>query len=150
MPKDYTIAIHWNAFTPSAQTPFQWQAPASGEFKELSNFLHHEKINERIKIYHKPKMTSYWTLIRRMLAIRGDIQTAKLIYNFAFKESQFKKAPIFILNEYKKITGHDLMGDWPKDKPMPWDKYCIYRKDIMSRLAERNIKKYSCHERKEA
>jgi len=143
MPKNYTIAIHWNAFTPSPQTPFQWERPAWGQFKILRKFLYEDHTNKRIKIYHKPKLTSEWTILRRMLSLRGDESTAKLIYNFAFKESQFKKNPNFLLKEYEQCVGQDLIGQWPENKSLPWDKYCIYEKDKMLKLAKTMKAKYA-------
>jgi hypothetical protein len=139
MPAGYTIAIHWNAFTPSAQTPFQWAKPATGDFPALREMLNHFHGNDRIKIYHKPKMTGFSTLLKRMLAIRSTEETAKLTFNFALKMPQFLKAPTFLLSEYRRIVGVDLMGEWPEEKPLPWDRYCIYDKDIMLKLYKKAI-----------
>ncbi len=134
MPPKYTIAIHWNAFTPNAQTPFQWAAPAlsPGRYPELAKALNVRGRN--IKIYHKPRFTSEWTLIRRMLAIRGNEGSAKLIYNFAFGESKFRKNPRAFLRLCRKETGYDIMEEWPIDTPLPWDEYSLYRKALMLRL----------------
>jgi radical SAM superfamily enzyme YgiQ (UPF0313 family) len=139
MPDRYPLAIHWNAFTPSAQTPLQWAKPAQGEFKGFRDMLTNTG-NKRIKCLHKPKMTNDYTIWRRMLAIRGTEETAQLIYNFSFRESEFKKRPETLLKEYQKITGIDLIGEWPTDKPLPWDKYCLYKKDLMLNIYKKKVK----------
>jgi len=140
MPHGYTVAIHWNAFTPSAQTPFQWARPATGDFPALTEMLNHFHDNDRIKIYHKPKMTGFNTLLKRMLAIRATEATAKLAFNFAHKMPQFLRAPDFVLSEYKKATGQGLMEEWPVDTPLPWDRYCLYERDAMLKLYQKAIK----------
>jgi hypothetical protein len=139
MPLGYTVAIHWNAFTPSAQTPLQWARPATGDFPALREMLNHFHDNDRIKIYHKPKMTGFSTLLKRMLAIRATEATAKLVFNFANKMTQMLRNPEFILKEYKKSVGVDLMGNWPIDKPLPWDKFCIYDRDVMLKLYKKAV-----------
>lgn len=141
MPEKYTIAIHWNAFTPSAQTPFQWEAPAIGDHSRMKAFFE-SRPNKKICVYHKPKLANDWTLIRRMLAIRADTHNAKLCFNFAMKESEFKKRPETLLNMFQKESGCDLVGAWPKEKPFPWDKYCVYEKDKMLLLADCQKRKY--------
>jgi hypothetical protein len=135
LPTGYVIAIHWNAFTPSAQTPFQWAAPAQvpENYPELAKMFNLRE-NHNIKIYHKPRFTGEWTLIRRMLAIRANEGLAKLIYNFAFGEAKFKKNPKTFLRLCEKEAGYDIMQEWPVDRPFPWDEYCLYRKDLMLRL----------------
>jgi hypothetical protein len=134
MPQGYTIAIHWNAFTPSAQTPFQWARPATGSFPALREMLTHFHDNDRIKIYHKPKMTGFDTLLKRMFAIRSTEATAKLAFNFANKMPDFLRHPDFLLSEYRRATGADLMDEWPTEKQMPWDDYCLYERDVMLKL----------------
>ena len=131
MPAGYNIAIHWNAFTPSAQTPFQWEAPAGDKYSALYDMLYNGHRSLTLTIYHKPKMTSIRTIIRRVLAIRSDEKTAKLVFNYAYNKSKFEKVPEFILREYKKATGLALLGEWPVDIDMPWDRYCIYQRDKM-------------------
>jgi len=46
------------------------------------------------------------------------------------------------LSEYKKRTGIDLMGEWPEETPLPWDRYCTYKKDSMLKLKKAMVKKY--------
>jgi radical SAM superfamily enzyme YgiQ (UPF0313 family) len=139
MPEGYNICIHWNAFTPSSQTPFQWAKPAIGNYDWLLKFMQ-SKPNKKIKIYHKPKLTSEWTILRRMLAIRADERINKLIYNVSFNENKFKKNNDFILKHYQSITGMDLIGEWDTDLPLPWDKYCKYNKEKMLTLYKRKVK----------
>lgn len=144
MPKGYVIAIHWNAFTPSAQTPFQWEAPANGYYYYYDNFFK-DVGNKHIKIYNKPKFTSQWTIIKRMLAIRGSENTKELLYTLAFNESKLKKNPDFLLREYEKRTCQNLLDAWPIEKPLPWDKYCIYPKKAMYSIAMYRKNKYGSY-----
>ncbi len=139
LPAGYTIAIHWNAFTPSAQTPLQWAEPATGDFPALRDFLENWHDNRRIKIYHKPKLTGQATLIKRMLAIRATEETAKLVFNFAQRAPEFLRRPEFIFSEYRRAAGVDLMGPWPENKPLPWDRCCIYDRDVMLKLYRKAI-----------
>ena len=138
LPIGYTIAIHWNAFTPSAQTPFQW---ASSSYyyntEHMCKHLFETRENKRIKIMHKPKFTSKWTILRRMLAIRSSTKTVNLLYNV----NKYKKAPTLLVNKYKEIMGVDLCGEWPLEKVFPWDKYVIYDKDKMKSLYTNRILK---------
>lgn len=141
MPAGYVIAIHWNAFTPSAQTPFQWEKPAQGNYPAMHRFFD-DIGNKRIKIYSKPKFTSDWTIIKRMLAIRGDESVKELLYTLAFNEIKLKRKPEILLKEYQKRTGQNLMDSWPQNKPLPWDKYCSYDKNKMLKIAQIMKKKY--------
>ncbi|MDD5414631.1 MAG: radical SAM protein [Smithellaceae bacterium] len=140
MPEGYTIAIHWNAFTPSAQTPLQWAAPAIGEFSGLKKMFNEYRRNDKIKIYHKPKLTSYDTIVSRMLAIRATPETAKLTYNFAFKKPAMLRNKKFLFAEYERLAGAPLLGEWPTDKSLPWDKFCLYKKDLMLKLYNKALK----------
>jgi len=130
MPEGYTIAIHWNAFSPSAQTPLQWYRPAMGKRQYLVDFANLWR-GRKIKLTNRPLLTSDWTMIRRMLAIRSTPKTAKLVYNFAFHESKFKKYPRHFLELFKETAGFDLVGPYPTDRPLPWDEYCDYERDKM-------------------
>lgn len=143
MPNGYTIAIHWNAFTPSAQTPLQWAAPAVGEFSGLRKMFSEYRRNDRIKIYHKPKLTSYDTIVGRMLAIRSTSETAKLVFNFANKRLEMLRKKGFLLAEYERLVGAPLMGEWPIEKSLPWDEYCVYDKDLMLRLYYKVVRSQS-------
>lgn len=141
LPQGYVVVIHWNAFTPSAQTPFQWAMPAQAprKYPMLARIL--DLHGNNIKIYHKPRFTGEWTLIRRMLAIRADESLAKLVYNFSFNESEYKKSPESFLRLCEKEAGRDIMSEWPVETPLPWDEYCIYRKDLMLRLWQSRVLK---------
>jgi radical SAM superfamily enzyme YgiQ (UPF0313 family) len=140
MPAGYVIAIHWNAFTPSAQTPFQWCAPAPHRPAYMDRVFSWGG-NSRIKFYSKPKYTSVWTLKRRMLSLRSSPETAQLSFNFAMKESVFKKTPGLVDSLYKKASGVDLLGSWPTEKPLPWDDYCIYQRESMLKCYEVAMKR---------
>lgn len=136
LPENYTIAIHWNAFQPNAQTPFQWAVPAIGERKALSAFFA-SRPNKRIRLTNKPAFTSDWTMIRRLAAVRSGESTKKLIYNFAVSEGRFKRNPRAFLKAFEEAAGYELMAEWARDKPLPWDAHCVYERDRMSRLWEK-------------
>lgn len=142
MPKGYAIALHWNAFSPNAQTPFQHEAPAFNYpyVKEMERMF--SKRGERIKIMHKPKLTSDWTQIRRMLAVRSSMRTRDLVYTFTRNEPKFKRSPRHLFDAYKRIEGVDLMGPWPINKPMPWDGIVEYDRERMMRLRNSAMAKY--------
>lgn len=143
LPFGYVIAIHWNAFTPSAMTPFQWESSSFNyNANNINKILFHDLGNKRIKVYNKPKLTSDKTILSRMLAIRGGIENAKLIYNFAFNKPAFLKQPDFILKQYLKETGMNLVGEWKTNSIMPWDEYVEYRRDSMLRIKELNYGKF--------
>ena len=139
MPPGYALAIHWNAFTPSAMTPLQWAAPAQGEFNGVAA-LFAGTGNKSIKVYHKPKFTGPWTIIKRMLAIRGSAETKKLVFSVATREAEFKRAPDVVLREFKDATARDLLSEWPIDTPMPWDKFAVYDTATMLRLYKSRLK----------
>jgi hypothetical protein len=130
MPEKYTIAIHWNAFTPSAQTPLQWCAPAHGKNPLLEKFMANTG-NRRIKVFHKPRTTGSWTIIKRMLAIRADHTCEKLLFSLAHRETEFKRRPDAVLKFYREATGRNLLSEWPIDVPLPWDEFCKYKKGVM-------------------
>lgn len=137
MPFNYTIAIHWNAFTPSAQTPLQWCSAATANPKYLEEFFK-KRVNKKIKIMHKPTFTSEWTLIRRMVAMRGFDK--KFLFNFAIKESQFKNNPEMTKKLFKDIHGFDLMSDLDLNIVLPWDIFCDYDKNNMIKAYNWNKK----------
>lgn len=140
MPEGYTIAIHWNAFTPNAQTPFQWAAAAGIENHYLNErIMESHEYNNRIKIYHKPKLTSEWTLIKRMLAIRGGESMKAYIFAVARNEARCRRGRADILRAFKEAEGVDLMGEWPLDKPLPWDDICIYEREKMEKLYRKAV-----------
>lgn len=130
LPTGFAICIHWNAFNPAAQTPFQWAAAAPIEYPRLAKMLASFG-NRRIKIYSRPRMTGRWTLIRRVLAIRGSEKSARLLFSVATNEAKFRKNPDLVLRHYHDLEGIDLMGPWPIDEPLPWDRYCRYERDRM-------------------
>lgn len=136
LPHKYTIAIHWNAFQPNALTPLQWSAAAFGYDKDRLLKIHKTMV-DGITIYHKPLLTSDERLISRMLAVRGSFDTANLVFGVATKPNLFKTSAPKILAEYKRITGLDLCGEWPKDRPMPHDQFVAYDRDQLLRIANR-------------
>ena len=144
MPAGYTICLHWNAFTPSALTPFQWAAPAWGNYEWLDKFLL-AKFNKRIKIYHKPKRANEWNILRRSIAIRATEATAQLMYNIAKKESQFKRQPNTVIREFEALTGYNPIGAIPINSPLPWDKYLVYNRETMLNLYKTKVLQLNIH-----
>lgn len=131
LPCDYCIAIHWNAFTPSAMTPFQWEKPAYGyNSVYIENKIFNLSNKTKIKLMHKPKLTSNKKILSRMLVIRGCKEVSKLIYNVALKPKLLNDEK-FILKEYYKNTGIELCEKLNYNTTMPWDKYVNYNKDKM-------------------
>jgi radical SAM superfamily enzyme YgiQ (UPF0313 family) len=122
---NYVIAIHWNAFTPSSLTPFQYHSSAWGYDRGFKDYIRNIRL-EKIKLMHKPLMSSNELVTKRMLAMRSTGETKDLIYTLAMNNSLFKKKEKAILAEYKKITGKDLHAKWDIDDPMPWDEYIHY------------------------
>lgn len=144
MPKGYTIAIHWNAFTPSAQTPFQWEAGAYNyDTSYMASQLFADHYNKNIKLMHKPKLTSKSTLLKRMLAIRADEKCFPLLYTLSQKQSAFKNNKNEIIKKYKELTGNNVCEEWEENKIFPWDKYVVYKKETMLKLRNKNMKKYN-------
>lgn len=123
LPVGYCIAIHWNAFTPSAITPFQSEAAAPFESRKYMQEMFSEIPNKRIKIMHKPKLTSYETLVRRMIAIRSTNKSAKLIEAIADSPSVIKNKMESIIKYWEKQENASLMGKWPNNVPMPWEHF---------------------------
>lgn len=143
LPANYVVAIHWNAFTPSAQSPFQWEESAYHyDTEHLNNkILTNRTTNSNIRLMHKPKLTSRKTILQRMLAIRCSEKTKNIIYGVSQKMSLFDK-PQSILNAYKDTDGVDLLGKWPDDKDFPWDRHVVYNKSGMQKLKNQNILKH--------
>lgn len=143
MPEGYTLAIHWNAFTPSAQTPFQWDESAYGyDTEPMQRLLFTRKDNQRITLMHKPKFTSDATLLKRMLAIRGFQENRDLIFTLAKHPRYFKTHRASILKEYTAQTGLDLIGKWPEDTVFPWDKWVNYPRDKMWKVRQGFMRQY--------
>lgn len=142
LPEGYTIAIHWNAFTPSAQTPFQYEASSYGYNREYLNkyIFSNSRINKRIKLMHKPKFTSDETIIKRMLCIRSNRNCVNLL-NTISKNIKYLKTNL-IQNEFEKITGYSLLDKIDYNKEMPWDKHVIYNKEKMKKLCIANLKNF--------
>lgn len=144
LPDNYVICIHWNAFTPSSQTPFQWMRSAYDyDCKKMQLVLMEKRFTKRIKIMHKPRFTSNTTIIFRMLAIRGSEKNAKLIFNISKNMSYFKTHPELIISEFKKESGFDLLSELPDDFIFPWDRFVRYKKEAMLHYKNLNLRKYS-------
>jgi len=134
-PSGYALAIHWNAFTPSAQTPFQWAAPAYQypAWLETHVFGVHGK---NLKIMHKPRRTGDLTIIRRAIAIRAGQKTRKLVYAMGITPSKFKD-PGMLAKLYERETGDSVVEQWPTSKTLPWDGVVSYKREAMLKLWQR-------------
>jgi hypothetical protein len=141
LPAGFVLALHWNAFQPNAQTPFQWAAPATGDYSWLGKFLDTWTENKRIKIYHKPKLSGRWTVIRRVFAVRATADMANLAYAVATREPEMKRKQDAFLRKFEEIAGYDMTGEIPVEKRLPWDDHCIYQRDTMLRLWNHRVKK---------
>jgi hypothetical protein len=145
LPLNYAIAIHWNAFTPSAQSPFQYAPVSSYQYKLKDYFnkkIFLENPSKRIKLMHKPKFTNDDTLLSRVLATRSGIECKDLLYTIARNRSIVKNKPQAVINAFKKIYNVDIMGEWPENVLLPWDKYCLYNKKGMLKAWKLTKTKY--------
>jgi radical SAM superfamily enzyme YgiQ (UPF0313 family) len=143
LPKGYTICLHWNAFTPNAQTPFQWAAASTIQHQSLIDALSKPFAGQRAKWMHKPISTNQWTVMRRMLCIRSDLKTRDLVFSFAMREAQWKRAKMGVTSEFSRLTGRDMIGSWPDDIAFPWDRYVQYDKAKMMLLWKATQRKIS-------
>lgn len=125
LPENFVLCFHWNAFQPNALTPFQWAAPAMIPNKQLRIFWR-EKINKRIKILHKPTITSEWTMVKRIIAIRADEKTKHIPFTISRIGNTRTKYTEEIKKEFLLKSGYSLCEEWPLDVPLPWDKYIKY------------------------
>lgn len=69
----------------------------------------------------------------------GHRSCSKLIFNMALQESRLKREGGFVLREYEKATGRDLLGSWPIEMELPWDRLAVYNKAGMVKLRNRNL-----------
>jgi len=139
LPEGFVLCIHWNAFTPSAQTPLQWAACDANKLSDkMDKYLFSTRDNKRIKILHKPKRTSTTTLIKRMVAIRSN-EDIQLLTSFNKQMNKILANPSQFLREWKKRKGFDLMGELPEGFIFPWDKYIKYDKDRMYRMYKKRV-----------
>ena len=133
------IAVHWNAFTPSAQTPLQWAPPAHNysfrrELLERTGVAHRLP---KLTVYHKPLLTSRETVAKRTLATRAGIGFEKLLFTIAKSPRVFSKSFDGIFNRAFELSGVDLLSEWPSDEPLPWDRYVVYDRERMLRIWRR-------------
>jgi hypothetical protein len=136
--ESFTLAIHWNAFSPKAMTPFQWAKPCFNYDPNFKGFMSDVRY-PKLKVYHKPLLTSDATMIMRTLTGRAGIKTAPLLYNVALNGAIIKKRPELILSEFKKRMGFDLMGELPADLELPWDRFVQYDKPKFRKIYEHAI-----------
>jgi radical SAM superfamily enzyme YgiQ (UPF0313 family) len=141
MSDGYTICIHWNAFTPSAQTPFEREKSSYGyDTTELNKILHGVEYNKRIKLYHKPKTTADSTLALRCIAIRANENCINLMNHIAANMARFKKNHEAYLKEFEKITGYSAVDKI--DCVLPWERFVVYDKETMQKIKAVRLKKY--------
>lgn len=143
MPKGYTLAIHWNAFTPSAQTPFQWEKPAYRYNQEpMRRLLFSRREQDNMIFMHKPKFTSDATLLKRILAIRAFKENRELLYTLSKHPGYFKKHSEAIFTKYKEQTGLSLSDKWTDEVEFPWDKWVVYPKEKMRKVRDGFMRQY--------
>jgi|WetSurMetagenome_2_1015567.scaffolds.fasta_scaffold09858_4 radical SAM superfamily enzyme YgiQ (UPF0313 family) len=140
LPEKFTVVLHWNAFQPNAQTPFQWAAPAYSPRKRLKEFWN-KQINKNIMLVSRPRETSAWTMIKRVIGIRLDESTTNLAYTIAIRGDTRASYGKAIESNFYKKTGIELMGEWPVDRPLPWDRFCVYDKELMLKMYQKAITK---------
>jgi radical SAM superfamily enzyme YgiQ (UPF0313 family) len=134
LPVGYTICLHWNAFTPSAQTPLQWAAASTTQHDYLIKNLKNKLPGQRAKWMHKPLATNQWTVIRRMLCIRSAVETRDLVFSFANQEAKWKAKPQLLIDTFDKMSPVGLINQLPIETQLPWDKHLTYKRDLMARL----------------
>jgi len=141
-PENANIAIHWNRFSPSPQTPFQWEAcelPSWTEKKMLSLFS--ERKTKRLRITHRPLLTGDETFFRRILCTRAGERSKNIVWAVA-KNEAIISTPIGrkkVAAEFRKCEGFDLLGQIPEEIKLPWDDYVIYKKSAMRLARDRRI-----------
>lgn len=132
-----TLAIHWNAFQPNACTPLQWASPAVRYDRRRLDTIN--TCRPGYTIMHKPLYTSPPKIAARVLLARSGAEHVNMLRSIAFKPSIANNVDL-IEKEYRRISGFDLFGEWPKDKPFPWDKHVQYDAGLMWRNYEKNKK----------
>jgi len=143
MPLGYTIAIHWNAFTPSAMTPLQYERAAFDMPADYLDPAMKRFPSQRCKFYHKPGMTGNKTILKRMLCIRGNEGAKKILFNVAKSPAKFLSNEPWLLKTFEQETGISLVEKIDRSKEMPWDKYVVYPKEKMLHLLDINLRKNS-------
>ena len=129
--KGHTLAIHWNAFQPNACTPLQWAAPAVGYPAARLKRIGAARFS--FKAMHVPLLTSDATVARRTLLTRAaGPETADMLKIMAFQPIAGRNVAA-MASAYQKRVGVDPFGEWPGDKPFPWDQHVQYDKSRMRR-----------------
>jgi hypothetical protein len=142
--KSYTLAIHWNAFTPASMTPMQWSASAFGYPKKMEAAVMSAQGFKHLKIMHKPRLTGDATLNKRMLAIRGSDATHDLMIACAKNQTLFGQSD-WLQDKFREASGFDLHGELPFDAVLPWDKYVKYDKEPLVNAWQRSMSKFTGH-----
>jgi radical SAM superfamily enzyme YgiQ (UPF0313 family) len=142
LPAGYNLAIHFNAFQPNAQTPYQWAAPAARASMPVFDLLSGQRRpNTRIKLTFRPNVgTNEWTMIKRVLAVRAPSEMRNACYAIASNEAKSKRGDA-IVRAFRDATGYDLLGEAPFDTAFPWDRYCVYDRDKMARIWAGHLKR---------
>jgi radical SAM superfamily enzyme YgiQ (UPF0313 family) len=143
VPRGTVIAIHWNAFTPSAQTPFQWEAPAFNykHIKDMDDIIFSTH-TQNVKWMHKPRLTSDYTILERMLAIRSSEKTMPILKTVSANKSLLKTHTTQIAQEASKRIGFNILGKIDMDTVMPWDKYVNYNSGRFRTVCKNHLEKY--------
>ena len=130
----FVIVIHWNAFTPSAMTPMQWEAPAYNyKYKtQLNNLMSNYKYNN-ITVVHAPKLTSDLTILKRMVANRCSERSAHILFQTAknircLKTGKYRK---MIFDEFEKVVGYHIMDQMELTTELPWQRFFSNGTELM-------------------
>jgi radical SAM superfamily enzyme YgiQ (UPF0313 family) len=134
--KGRTVFIHFNAFQPNALTPMQWCKPAWNYPKARMTRIFSDRRHTRIKLAYRPLQTSDARILSRMLIVRGSRRTADLIFTAA-RHPKWLQYHQQLLDAYRDREGANLMDDWPRDKPFPWDEYLDYDKTNLATIARK-------------
>jgi radical SAM superfamily enzyme YgiQ (UPF0313 family) len=135
LPVGFNLAIHFNAFQPNAQTPYQWAA-AAGEASESIKALlvGARRPNTRIKLTFRPwQTTARWTMLKRLLAVRAPACLRNEVFALATNEARIKRGSM-IERRFHDAAGYDLLGIAPIDTVFPWDATCLYERETMQRI----------------
>lgn len=128
----------WNAFMPCSLTPLQWEASSWGkdsrDIRELLKTMEYAA-KRGVKMFHTPMRTGNLKITHRVLALRSTPATMDLVYTVATNSKITEKQ---ILREFERVEGYHLHSERPLDVDLPWDRYLIYDRQRLQRLAQKH------------
>jgi len=141
--KDFNFCFHWNAFTPSALTPFQFAPAADCGIKQNEfEIIVRDIQNKNNKFYYKPLKTNEFTLLKRLLIIKNNDKTDNLLKALALNEKKFKKNAYLLKKIYKDLTNKNIYSEVREDEEMPFDRFLNYDKKKLYNIYINAINKY--------